>query len=178
MNSSYKNDLNYGDLLETITFIQKPESILEIGILDGFSLKCFADNSDIETKIDAYDIFDEFNGNHGNKEQLTESFKEYNNVSIRYGDFYELDKSEDKYDMIHIDIANNGDVYEFSINNYLPKLNKNGLLLLEGGSEKRDNVEWMIKYKKPKIQPVLEKYRDRMNIKTIGEIPSLTLITN
>ena len=174
--SSYKNNLNYGDLLETITFIQKPKSILEIGILDGFSLKCFADNSVKNTKIDAYDIFDEFNGNHANKEQLIEKFKEYNNVTIEYGDFYELYKSKDKYDMIHIDIANNGDVYEFSINHYLPKLNDKGLLILEGGSEKRDNVEWMIKYDKPKIQPVLKKYNDKINIKTIGEIPSLTLI--
>ena len=175
--SSYKNNLNYGDLLESITFIQKPKSILEIGILDGFSLKCFADNSD-NTKINAYDIFDEFNGNHANKEQLIEKFKEYNNINIEYGNFYELYKSEDKYDIIHIDIANNGDVYEFSINHYLPKLNDKGLLILEGGSEKRDNVEWMIKYDKPKIQPVLKKYDDKINIKTIGEIPSLTLIRN
>ena len=177
MTSSYKNNLNYGDLLETITFIQKPKSILEIGILDGFSLKCFADNSDKNTKINAYDIFDEFNGNHANKEQLIEKFKEYNNVNIQYGDFYELYKSEDEYDIIHIDIANNGDVYEFSINNYLPKLNTNGLLILEGGSEQRDNIEWMIKYNKPKILPILEKYKDQMNIKTVGEIPSITLIS-
>jgi len=175
MMSSYKNNLNYGDLLETITFIQKPKSILEIGILDGFSLKCFADNSH-NAKIDAYDIFDEFNGNHANKEQLIEKFKEYNNVNIQYGDFYELYKSGDKYDIIHIDIANNGDVYEFSINNYLPKLNTNGLLILEGGSKQRDNIEWMIKYNKPKIQPVLKKYNDKINIKTIGVIPSITLI--
>lgn len=179
MNSSYKNNLNYGDLLETITFIQKPKSILEIGILDGFSLKSFADNSDKKTKIDAYDIFDEFNGNHSEKEKLIETFKEYSNVNIQYGNFYELHELhelEDKYDMIHIDIANNGDVYEFSINHYLSKLNENGLLILEGGSEKRDNVEWMIKYKKPKIQPILENYKNQMNIKTIGEIPSITLI--
>ena len=175
MMSSYKNNLNYGDLLETITFIQKPKSILEIGILDGFSLKCFADNSH-NAKIDAYDIFDEFNGNHANKEQLIEKFKEFNNVTVEYGNFYELYKSEDKYDIIHIDIANNGDVYEFSINNYLPKLNTNGLLILEGGSKQRDNIEWMIKYNKPKIQPVLKKYNDKINIKTIGEIPSITLI--
>lgn len=175
MTSSYKNNLNYGDLLESITFIQNPKSILEIGILDGFSLKCFADNSD-NAKIDAYDIFDEFNGNHANKEKLIEKFKEYNNVTIQYGNFYELYKLEDKYDIIHIDIANNGDVYEFTINHYLPKLNTNGILILEGGSEQRDNVEWMIKYNKPKIEPVLEKYNNEINIKTIGEIPSITLI--
>ena len=176
MKSSYKNNLNYSDLLETITFIQKPKSILEIGILDGFSLKCFASNSGKNTKINAYDIFDEFNGNHADKSELIEKFKEYNNVTIQYGNFYELYKLEEKYDIIHIDIANNGDVYEFSINNYLPKLNTNGILILEGGSEQRDNIEWMIKYDKPKIQPVLKKYNNKINIKTIGELPSITLI--
>ena len=176
MMSSYKNNLNYGDLLESITFIQKPKSILEIGILDGFSLKCFADNSDKNTKIESYDIFDEFVGNSANKEQLIEKFKEYNNVNIQYGDFYKLHMLDNKYDIIHIDIANNGDVYEFAINNYLQKLNTNGLLILEGGSNERDNIEWMIKYKKPKIQSILEKYKDKLDIKTIGEIPSITFI--
>jgi len=176
MNSSYKNNLNYGDLFESITFINKPRSILEIGILDGFSLKCFSDNSDKNTQIDAYDIFDEFNGNHANKELLIKKFKEYKNINIQYGDFYELYKLDHKYDIIHIDIANNGDVYEFAINNYLSKLNKNGILILEGGSEKRDNIEWMIRYNKPKIKPVLRKYKDKYNIKTIGELPSLSFI--
>ena len=176
MMSSYKNNLNYGDLLESITFIQKPKSILEIGILDGFSLKCFADNSDKNTKIESYDIFDEFVGNSANKEQLIEKFKEYNNVNIQYGDFYKLHMLDNKYDIIHIDIANNGDVYEYAINNYLQKLNTNGLLILEGGSNERDNIEWMIKYKKTKIQPVLKKYKDKLDIKTIGKIPSITFI--
>ena len=176
MMSSYKNNLNYGDLLESITFIQKPKSILEIGILDGFSLKCFADNSDKNTKIESYDIFDEFVGNSANKEQLIEKFKEYNNVNIQYGDFYKLHMLDNKYDIIHIDIANNGDVYEFAINNYLQKLNTNGLLILEGGSNERDNIEWMIKYKKPKIQSILEKYKDKLDIITIGEFPSITFI--
>ena len=178
MNSSYNNFLNYGDLLKSIIFLKNPKSILEIGILDGYSLKIFGDNSNKDTKIEAYDIFDDFNGNHGNKEQLIDKFKEHNNITIQYGDFYELHNSKDMYDIIHIDIANNGDVYEFSIEHYLPKLNTNGLLILEGGSEQRDNVEWMIKYNKSKIQPILEKYNDTLDIKIIGTFPSITLIKN
>ena len=30
-------------------------------------------------------------------------------------------------------------------------------MVLEGGSKERDNVDWMIKYNRPKIQPVLKK---------------------
>ena len=79
-------------------------------------------------------------------------------------------------DIIHIDIANNGDVYDYALKHYLPKLTDNGILLLEGGSTERDEVEWMNKYNKPKINPVLKKYENEYSITVIGNFPSLTII--
>ena len=44
MKSSYNNnDINYGDIIKTILFNRNPQKIVEFGILDGFSLKIFAD---------------------------------------------------------------------------------------------------------------------------------------
>jgi len=126
--------------------------------------------------LNAYDIFEEFNGNHAQKDKLISLFKDYDNVSINYGDFYEVHKTINNVDIIHIDIANNGDVYEYAVKNYLPKLSDNGILLMEGGSKERDNIEWMIKYNKPKMQPIIEKYRNLCKIKVIGKMPSLTII--
>ena len=60
--------------------------------------------------------------------------------------------------------------------NYIDKLKDDGIILMEGGSEERDNIEWMIKYNKPKIKPVLDKYSLKYDIKTIGKIPSITII--
>ena len=60
--------------------------------------------------------------------------------------------------------------------NYLNKVKDNGVVLMEGGSKERDNIEWMIKYNKPKIKPILDKYSKEYDIKTIGEIPSITII--
>ena len=80
------------------------------------------------------------------------------------------------YDLIHIDIANNGDIYQFVFDNYIQKISSGGTIILEGGSVERDNIEWMNKYNKCKIQPVLEKYSNVYNIKTFGEIPSITII--
>ena len=77
-------------------------------------------------------------------------------------------------DILHIDIANTGDTYEFAIQNYLPKVR--GVMVLEGGSEERDNIEWMVKYDKPKIQPVLKKYNNDVIITVLEDFPSLTLI--
>lgn len=59
----------------------------------------------------------------------------------------------------------------------MKKIKRNGIIILEGGSNERDNVEWMNIYNKPKIQPIIEKYSSSLNIKVIGKIPSLSIIT-
>ena len=53
-------------------------------------------------------------------------------------------------------------------------MSENGIMIMEGGSEQRDNVEWMIKYNKPKIQPVIKKY----GLNVVGTFPSITIIKN
>ena len=173
MKSSYINkDLNYGDLLKTICFSKKPKNILEFGILEAYSLKTFLNNTN-NCHIEAYDLFEEFNGN-GSKKEIINQFKDYKNVIIKYGDFYKkINSLEDNYyDIIHIDIANDGDVYKFAYDNYRKKLKPDGILILEGGSHERDQVEWMIKYNKRPIKDFLN------NIEhiTIGSFPSITLI--
>ena len=172
MNSSYNNKVSFGAILESITIALNPKKIVECGILEGFSLKRFAESSNKDTIIQAYDIFDEFDGCHAKKDKLTALFTDYDNVSINYGDFYEVHKNISDVNIIHIDIANDGDIYEYAIKHYLPKLSDKGVLLMEGGSEERDNVEWMIKYNKSPIQPIVKKY----GLKVIGEFPSITII--
>lgn len=177
MNSSYHASLNYGDIFTVLCKSVQPKTITEFGILDGFSLKQMIETSDTNCKINAYDIFDEFNGNGANKEKIIELFSPYPNVSVEYGDFYKNYQTMDdgSQDIIHIDIANNGDVYEFAFEHYLPKVSENGIMILEGGSRERDNIEWMNKYNKPKIKPILEAKQNYKQC-TIGTIPSMTII--
>lgn len=174
MNSSYnKTKLDYSDIFKTICFMIQPKEIVEIGILEGYSLKVFAESCP-NTNIRAYDIFDEFNGNGANKDIIKE-FDENKNVSIQYGDFYKLTFPEQSIDLLHIDIANDGNVYEYVFKNYLKYVKDTGIIILEGGSKERDNVEWMNKYNKTKIQPILEKYKD-YKIITLDKFPSITLV--
>ena len=51
------------------------------------------------------------------------------------------------------------------------------MMILEGGSIERDSVEWMVKYDKPRIQPILQKYSDSVRIEVIEDYPSITLIS-
>ncbi len=178
MNSSYNNKINFGDIISSITFLKNPKKIVECGILEGYSLDKFILNSNTDTQINAYDIFDKFHGNHAIKDKIIKQFSPHKNVNIEYGDFYNVFKLHENksIDILHIDIANNGDVYEFMFQNYVDKLKDDGIILMEGGSEERDNIEWMIKYNKPQINPILNKYSDKFYIKTIGEIPSITII--
>ena len=178
MKSSYTNALDYGDIFSSLCYLKKPRSVVEIGLLHGYSLKQFADNVDKTCSIRAFDIFNDFNGNSANKEDLLKTFNRYGNVSINYGDFYKVHKTleNNSIDIIHIDIANNGDVFRFAIDNYFDKLTEMGVLILEGGSVERDNIDWMNKYNKPKINDTLLQYKDTHRILTIGSLPSLTLI--
>jgi len=179
LESSYKNNLNYEQVFQAIVFTMNPSQIVELGILEGFSLLAMTKVADKSCKIYAYDIFDDFNGNHAKENNLKELFKNYDNVYIEYGNFYEVYKTLNfNVDIIHIDIANNGDVYKFAIDYYMPLLRKGGLLLLEGGSMIRDKVFWMFKYNKTKIVPVINELKIRKDIKihVIEQFPSLTLI--
>jgi predicted O-methyltransferase YrrM len=177
MRSSYKNSVDYSDIFKTICFIKKPNLIIEFGILDGFSLKAFGDSCPSNTIIKAFDIFEDFNGN-GSKRDIINKFQQYQNIEITYGDYYTKfsDFQDNTIDILHIDIANCGDTYEFMFQYYLPKLKEDGIILLEGGSEQRDKVEWMKKYNKTPITHVIQKYNNQFNIKVISDFPSLTLV--
>ena len=178
MNSSYLEKLDYGNIFSLTTFLNSPKNIIEFGILDGYSLQEFAESCSNDCSIKAYDIFGEFNGNHADQNKLQEIFKDYSNVKIQYGDFYKkiAEIEDNSIDILHIDIANNGDVYEFVFQNYIKKMTTEGIILMEGGSIERDNIDWMNKYNKPKMQPILQKYSNIYQIKTIGSIPALTIV--
>ena len=176
MNSSYATkDLDYSSILKTVCFGLRPRTITEIGIGTGLSLRCFIESAPFGAEIRAYDLFDGFNGNHPS---FDETIKKFPEVPISHGDFFELHASieDNSLDILHIDVANNGEVYQFVLDNYVKKMTDKGVIIMEGGSEARDEIEWMKKYKKPPISPVLERNKKNLKILTLGENPSLTLI--
>lgn len=172
--SSYKKN-NYDKIFQSICFSLNPKKIVEFGILEGYSLDCFVKYAK-DSEIEANDLFDDFPYNAANYDFIKSKYLKNKNVKIYKKDFY---KSVDFYkdnsiDILHIDIANNGDTFDFAINNYLPKVK--GMIIMEGGSEERDNIDWMIMYNKPRIVPVLQKYSSSVKIEVLGDFPSITLI--
>jgi glucosamine-phosphate N-acetyltransferase len=180
MKSSYLNNIDYSEVFKTIISLVQPKKIVEFGILEGFSLEHFIKYSNSLCKIEAYDIFDNFQGNHAIYANISEKYNIYSNVKIEYGDYYNMVSkfSNGSIDILHIDIANNGETFKFAIDNYLDKLSSNGVMILEGGSETRDKVDWMIAYNKSHINPFLKELKNRIDIdvNVIGDFPSITIV--
>lgn len=173
MRSSYATHLNYEDIFKTVLFFTSGLNVVEFGILDGFSLRCLEKHAK-DADITAYDIFEDFNGNHAVEERVRAEFA-HTDVDIRRGDMYDvLPEMEDgSIDVLHVDIANDGDAYEFVLK-HANKVKVGGIILMEGGSEERDEVDWMVKYDKRKIKPVLDVCLLRHS--TVGCVPSMTII--
>jgi predicted O-methyltransferase YrrM len=175
MNSSYTTrDIDYAEVLTMLIKIHKPHKVIEFGILNGYSLQIISETIPQMASIDAYDIFEDFTGNYAQRDIINK----FTGINIAYGDFYEkyAEIKDGSVDLLHIDIANNGDVYKFAIEKYISKIRNGGLIILEGGSEKRDKIDWMIKYNKPPIRPVLDEISKKYTVCTLGIIPSITLI--
>jgi len=177
LQSSYQpKALHYGHLLRGLALAVQPRYVVEFGILNGFSLQHLAEGAGADTVLEAFDLFDQFNGNHSHRETLEAQFSDDPRIRWQAGDFYQAVErfADDSIDLLHVDIANHGGVYEFALTHYWPKVKRGGLLCLEGGSAERDQVYWMKKYDKPPIQPVLQRYADRKP-QVFEPMPSLTV---
>jgi predicted O-methyltransferase YrrM len=175
--SSYINE-KFSKVLRTICLMKRPKKIVEFGILDGYSLDCFLESTDDDCEILAYDLFEEFPYNSAKFDSMEKKYDQ-TRASIRRGNLFEAHNifESESVDIIHIDIANDGDVYDYCINNLMSKISDSGVMILEGGSKERDDIEWMIKYNKPKIREVLYRYETEYRINVFTEFPSLTIIT-
>ena len=70
-------------------------------------------------------------------------------MELKEGDFKNY--RGENYNLLHLDISNTGDIIdELELKTRMKRI-KGAIVIFEGGSEERDNVEWMIKYNKKPI---------------------------
>lgn len=196
--SSYINSVNTLEMIRSITWNQLNcqdgvKNIAEFGILHGHSLDAIiesAQNSEQKTCISAYDLFecktnDCFHRTiHETKEKYRDLLSVSQNVSekvsliIEQQSLYDsaLFLDDNSLDMLHVDIGNCGDTYEYVLLHMLDKLKPNGLIIMEGGSVERDNVPWMKTFNKVPIRTILEKHANNISYQTFGSLPSITCI--
>lgn len=195
MRTSYEKN-GFGQLLRNYIVNLRPGVVIvELGILDGYStLNIALGNRDQhilyghKIPFHAYDLFEDYPYKHGSMEEVKQLMVDNgvaDFVDIRKGNAYEVhslypDSGLDRsgIEFLHIDISNTGKVVHDLLELWNPKLAPRCILCIEGGSEERDQVDWMVKGGHPSIKaeistnPILNKW---YMYGTYFKFPSMTV---
>lgn len=182
MRSSYIIN-NYESFFEGLVRIHDPKLIVECGVLDGYSLISMARGAKKTVRVVGFDLFEDYEFKHGSVEAIEfEAWKSNvdDKITLVKKDaiLAAEDFDDETVDLLHIDISNDGDNLRQMFNVWGRKIKKGGLFVFEGGSEERDSVEWMVKYKKTPIK-LFKDYIKLMSWDCITFLPypSLTVCT-
>ncbi len=175
--SSYKKN-NLGKTIYEIVIKYRPKKIIDFGVLNGYSTICMAKalNKLKRGKIYAYDLWDKYPYKHTTIEVAKKNIEKYDlldYVILGQKDFFEWIKSPSYFDLLHIDISNDGKIIEYAYNKLLNFIEKGSIIIFEGGTKERDREEWMVKYNKKFIFPL----KDKIKYKIINyKWPGLSII--
>jgi len=161
LDSSYKNN-NLGVVFYDLARKHQPALAVEVGVYQGYSaihtMGAMKENG--KGMWFGYDLFDDYSYRHCSIETAW-----HNIQKAGFADIANLMRTgivgasenilsmfgNGSIDMLHIDVSNDGGIVEFTALLFLPLLRRGGLLLYEGGSKDRDNINWMQQYRKPSI---------------------------
>jgi len=160
------------------------QEVREFGVLGCYSLSALtlgAIKNNPEIKIYGHDLFEDYPFN---SFKLSDAMMRLENLGISKN--IELIKEDAiksgsllaglaSSDITHIDISNDGNIFEMVFkSNLKPK----SLVLLEGGSLQRDKNSWISKYNAREINPIIKKFSNNsnFNLHLINDYPSILLI--
>ena len=109
---------NYADFFKGLVIVYQPKELIEIGIGRGYTLDAILCGVKYNGfgRIKAYDIFEKWPyHSQPNYEEIVKKYKHHKEVKIIKDDFFNLYRILDSnsIDFINIDIAMDGDKYEF-----------------------------------------------------------------
>lgn len=157
--SSYQRSA-MGKILYDAVLSTGARKIIDFGLLNGYSTVCLAMAAKITGGIvHGYDIFEDYEYNNSDRDIVLSNLKRYNlddYVVLKKIDFNDWIKEPEDFDVLHVDISNDGDIIS-SLHRAIRHLNY--IVLFEGGSEERDQQDWMKKYNKKPICDIKDKYK-------------------
>lgn len=189
--SSYAEN-NLGRVIYNQVISCKPSLCVEIGVLDGYSsfhiasaLKFLEEKGVLKNPIlESYDLFDDYKYNHGNMKSVKKFLTELNlekYFKLFKADAFTVHERYEDYSVpfLHVDISNDGNVLSRIIEKWNSKIAKDGIIVFEGGSKERDEIEWMKKYNKKSIREEIKKNKTLKSSyvwKTHNAFPSITVM--
>ncbi len=175
--SSYsENDLGRF-IYETVVRI-KPNKVIEFGTLNGYSAIAIAmglrDNK--RGHLYAYDLWEKYPYKHTQPQVCLENIRKYgleSYVTIKQVNFWDWLSAPEDFDMLHVDISNTGNTISSTVEALKAQIIKGSVVLFEGGSQARDEVDWMKQFKKSPIFPL----KDKLGYDILSEeYPSISII--
>jgi len=183
LDSSYKEN-GYQYLFYALTRLLQPERIVEIGVLQGFSLLSMgcALKANGRGEFHAFDLFEEYEfkcDNFDNVSSRVSTMGLDKMVTLHQADASSVTGLIEETDMLHVDISNNGDIIGEIFSQWASRTSR--IMIFEGGSLERDRVEWMVKYRKRSLYDKfmeLDKNEAGWDFFTISPFPSVTIAVN
>jgi predicted O-methyltransferase YrrM len=170
--SSYTEN-NIGKTIFDTVLELKPNKVIEFGCLYGYSTVAIglALKQLGQGQLICYDLWEDYKYKHSTIQQTISNVTKYNvqdYVKFIKMDFNDWIKNPESFDLMHLDISNTGDTILQAYNS----LPEGSVVMFEGGSVERDNIEWMIKYNTTPINSI----KNKVNYKVINpEFPSLSI---
>jgi hypothetical protein len=186
--SSYKVN-NFGKIFIYLSYHLKPKIIYELGVLGCYSLlsigygqKLLNKEKNKYTKSYGYDLFEDYKYNSfklHDAEELVRTASLNNYISLEKVNIFENNFIEkiDHSDFLHIDLSNDGHILKTIFSDL--SLDIKRTIIIEGGGNDRERVEWMQKYGKKSILNFLIELdsKHNINIDIIQEFPSVSILT-
>jgi predicted O-methyltransferase YrrM len=143
---------------------RNPKKVVEFGVLQGYSTTHIAwalEELRNGGTLTSYDLWDKYPYKHGNMQGVSKTIEEAcapGIVTLREGDFFEWIKNPEPFDVMHLDISNDGDIVEMAIEGCLEQIRGGSAIIFEGGSEERDREPWMLQYGKRPIRDIRSRF--------------------
>lgn len=181
--SSYEKN-NYGSLFYSLIRVYRPRKVVELGTEAGYSAYHIArglkDNG--QGSLDCYDLWEEFDAENyrfyavpkTTAQQNLDEFKDI--IHLYQEDALGVEKKYDTIDILHIDLHNDGNILSQVIPSWIEKVTR--LIIIEGGSQERDQVGWMEKFHKAPINKWLKDFsrQNPIDYFCFEPFPSITII--
>ena len=118
--SSYRRN-SIGETFYKIVLKYKPISVIEFGVLYGYSTIYMAKALKKlgRGKIQAYDLWEKYTYRHTSinvAQKNLEQFGVLDIITLKQKNFYDWLETPEKFDFLHIDISNDGEVIEYAYN--------------------------------------------------------------
>lgn len=190
MHSSYTVN-NFEEIFKAVVSAYQPKTCVELGVLEGYSAiaigKALKENFEKFGSfghLDAYDLFEDYPYRHSSLEVTQKNIvlaglDEF--VTLQRHDAFKVHElyNPNSVELLHIDLSNTGAILKDIVESWDSKMVYGGAILFEGGSEERDNIDWMRKYGAPSIKEELESNKmisEKYVFGTYFKFPSLTCL--